>query len=94
MVLLICIYVIFYTPTLGIVASFLSCLQNQLFSKILSGISSECQTNWVQIRPDKTSGLIWVQSVCVAYVQTKLVGDELNTFRVVIMMFNSMSCPV
>ena len=25
--------------------------QNQLFQKILSGIPSECQTDWVQIRP-------------------------------------------
>ena len=26
--------------------------QNQLFQKILSGIPSECQTVWIQIRPD------------------------------------------
>ena len=28
--------------------------QNQLFKKILSGIQSEWQTVWIQIRPDKT----------------------------------------
>ena len=28
--------------------------QNQLFRKILSGLPSECQTDWIQIRPDKT----------------------------------------
>ena len=41
------------------------------FSKILWGISSECQTVWIQIRPDvlsglisDLSGLIWFQTVC------------------------------
>ena len=34
--------------------------QNQLFQKLISGIPSECQTVWIQIRPDKLSGLIWV----------------------------------
>ena len=32
--------------------------QNQLFRKILSGIQSECQTVWIQTRPDILSGLI------------------------------------
>ena len=36
------------------------------FEKILSGIPSECQTVWIQIRPN-ISGLIWVQSVCKSY---------------------------
>ena len=36
--------------------------QNQLFRKILSGIPSECQTDWIQVRPDVFSGLIWTQS--------------------------------
>ena len=39
--------------------------QNQLFRKILSGIPSECQTDWTQIRPDILSGLILVQTVCI-----------------------------
>ena len=52
--------------------------QNQLFRKIPSGIPSECQTGWIQIRPDVLSGLIWVQSVCKGYQQTALVGNELN----------------
>ena len=52
--------------------------QNQLFRKILSGIPSECQTDWIQIRPDVLSGLIWVQSVCKSYQQTTLGGKELN----------------
>ena len=44
--------------------------QNQLFRKILSGIPSECQTVWIQIRPDILSDLIWVQTVCKVYQQT------------------------
>ena len=52
--------------------------QNQLFQKILSGIPSECQTDWIQIRPDNLSGLIWVQSVCKGYEQRTLVGNELK----------------
>ena len=34
------------------------------FFKKISGLSSGCQTVWIQIRPDKMSGLIWVQTVC------------------------------
>ena len=30
--------------------------KNQLFQNILSGIPTECQTVWIQIRPDLTSG--------------------------------------
>ena len=51
--------------------------QNQLFRKILSGTPSECQTVWIQIRPDVLSGLIWVQTVCKGFQQTTLVGNEL-----------------
>ena len=40
-------------------------------------ILSECQTVWIQIRPDILSGLIWVQTVCKGYHQlTTLVGKE------------------
>ena len=42
------------------------------FSKILSEKTSECQTDWTQIRPDILSGLIWVLSVCKGYHQTTL----------------------
>ena len=52
--------------------------QNKLFEKILSGIPSECQTVWTLIRPDDSSGLIWVQTVCQGYQQTTLVDKELN----------------
>ena len=46
------------------------------FSKsTFSGIAPECQTDWVQIRPDILSCLIWVQTVCKSYQQTTL-GDR------------------
>ena len=51
--------------------------QNQDFQKILSGISSGCQTVWIQIRPDKMSGLIWIETVCKGNQQTTLTGKEL-----------------
>ena len=47
--------------------------QNQLFQKILSGIPSERQTVWIQIRSDILSGLIWVQTVRKGYQQMYLV---------------------
>ena len=48
--------------------------KNQLFWKDLSGIPSECQTDWIQIRPNVLSGLIWVQTVCKSYQHfTKIV---------------------
>ena len=53
--------------------------QNQLFEKFLSGIPSECQTVWTLIRPDDSSGLIWVQTVCQGYQQTTLVDKELKS---------------
>ena len=55
--------------------------QNQLFQKILSRMPSECQTDWIQIRLDILSGLVWVHSVCKGYQQTTLVGNELIPLR-------------
>ena len=52
--------------------------QNQLFRKILSGITYGCQTDWIQIMHDIVLGLIWVQSVCKGCEQTTLVGNELK----------------
>ena len=46
------------------------------FRNIFSGIPSECQTVWIQIRPDVLSGLVWIQTVCNGYQQTTLVGKE------------------
>ena len=45
--------------------------QNQLFEERKP---SECQTVWIQIRPEVLSGLIWIQIVCKGYQQTTLVG--------------------
>ena len=46
------------------------------FSKNLSGIPSECQTVWNQIRPDILSDLIWVQTVCKGYQQTTIIATS------------------
>ena len=39
----------------------------------------QCQTVWIQIRPDILSGLIWVQTVCRGNQQMTLIDKELNT---------------
>ena len=54
--------------------------ENPLFRKIISVIPSECQTVWIQIRPDILSGVNWVQTVCKGYQQTTQVGTELIHF--------------
>ena len=41
-----------------------------------SELSSECQTVCIQIRPDKTSGLIWIQTVYNGYQQTTKVATS------------------
>ena len=48
------------------------------FEKNLSGIPSDSQTDWIQIRSDILSGLIWVQTVWKSYRQTTLVCKELK----------------
>ena len=48
------------------------------FKKFLSGIPSDCQTVWNQIRPDIMSGLIWSQTVNNGCQQTTLAGKEIN----------------
>ena len=54
-------------------------LHANLFSKLsFSKISFiQCQTVWIQIRPDILSGLIWVQTVCKSCHQKTLAGKEL-----------------
>ena len=49
--------------------SYADFFQKQLFKKILTEISSVCQTFWIQIRPDILSGLILVLTVCKGYQQ-------------------------
>ena len=49
-----------------------------IFSKILSGIPTECQqTVWIQIRPDVSSGVICIQAVCKG-CQQMTIADNLN----------------
>ena len=43
------------------------------------GIPLECQTDWIQIRPDVLSGLVWVLTVCKGYQQMTLVSKELSS---------------
>ena len=57
-----------------------------LFGCWIFSIPLGCQTVWIQIRPDILSGLIWVQTVCKGYQQTKkspLAGKELSTKQLV-----------
>ena len=56
-------YCFYYSSTLYFCAIFYS-LHAGSFS-----IPSECQTVWIQVRPDILSGLIWVQTVCKGYQQ-------------------------
>ena len=48
------------------------------FEKFLQELPLECQTVWIQNRPDVLSGLIWVQTVCEGNQQPKLVGKDLR----------------
>ena len=55
--------------------------KSSIFKKnIISGIPSECQTLWIQIRPDILSGLKWVQTVCKDFQQMTRVGKEFSKF--------------
>ena len=49
-----------------------------IFWKILSGIPSECQTDWIQIRLNILLGMIWVQTACKSYQKMTLGGKELR----------------
>ena len=55
--------------------------QNEGFQEILSGIQSECQTVWIQIRTDILSVLIWVQTVCKGYQQMTKVAASLERVK-------------
>ena len=49
-----------------------------LFRRILSGLPYGCQTDWIQIRPDVLSDLIWIKTVYKSYQQTTLGGKKLT----------------
>ena len=57
------------------------------FEKNISDIPSECQTVWIQVRTDILLGLIWVQTVCKGYKQTKLVDEEIKKGGIVLILF-------
>ena len=64
------------------------------FLKILFGNTIRVPNNWVQIRPDIFSGLIWVQTVCMGYQQKKNSRQELrvrmtanNIFHLIILRY-------
>ena len=60
--------VMFYALTL--------CLLCNFFHKFFQEYH-QCQTVWIQIRPDEMSALIWFQTVCKSYLQTTLEGKQL-----------------
>ena len=68
-----------YWVILHAILSSASFFEYQFFRKILSGLPSECQTVWIQIRPDLLSGLIWVQTLGKLYQETTLTGKELTS---------------
>ena len=51
------------------------------FFKKLFQEHCQCQTDWVQIRPDILSGLIWVQTVCKGYQQIAKVTVSKEEFK-------------
>ena len=55
-----------------VVVVFVVVFKINFFKIILLGIPSECQTDWIQIRPNILSDLIWVQFVCKGYQQMTL----------------------
>ena len=63
-------YCFYYSFTLFFIVPYFS-LWTLEFS-----IPSEYQTAWNQIRPDKMSGLIWVQTVCKGYQLTTKVAPS------------------
>ena len=55
-----------------------TCYTSHYNKRLLTYLPSECQTVWIQIRPDIMSGLIWVQTICKGYQQSTLGGKDLN----------------
>ena len=50
--------------------------KSNFFKKFFLGTLLECQTVWVQIRPDITLCLTWVQTICKDYQQTTKVASS------------------
>ena len=82
---------------LGIFAYFLAIFKINFFLRIISEHSLECQTVWIQIKPDNMSGLIWVQTVCSGHQQmTKVVTcrQTVNTRAVSFVCQNSQNITI
>ena len=79
---------------LGNFACFKFCCGLLIFFKIIffkncfGNIPSECQTIWIQIRPNILSVLIWVQTVCKGYQQTTQVGKGLVARKLKVLIFS------
>ena len=50
------------------------------FLEIKSGIPSECQTVWMQVRSDRRSVLTFAHTVCKGYQQKTLTDEELKLY--------------
>ena len=75
-----CVYVRLASCLLGNFAYFLSSadfLKKQLLRNILSGIPSEWQRVWIQVRSNIFSGLVRAKIVCKGAQQTTLVDKQL-----------------
>ena len=58
------------------------------FQRMPSGLPSGRHTDWIQIRPDVLSDLIWVQTVYKGYQQTTLGGKKLTPNEVAAELFS------
>ena len=58
--------------------SFADFFSKLIYSKISSGMPTECQTVWIRIRGNVLLDLIWVQTVCKDYQPMTQVGKELK----------------
>ena len=83
---------IWWTSTKFYNLNFLLHFPLTLCRKNLSGIPSECQTVWIQIRPDVLSCLIRVQTVCKGYQQTTKVATSWEQVRFYHVHFTTCKC--
>ena len=52
----------------------------------------ECQTIWIQNRPDILSGLIWYQTICKTFQQTTLGDKDLQTHSFITVTWKIVTC--
>ena len=83
------LFFIVLTLRLPLFCHLLFFFQNHFFKKKKIQEYDQCQTVWIQIRPDKTSGLIWVQTVCKSHQKTTLGDKELKAYQIIDISFES-----